>query len=248
MQQGLLPMISSTTVRRWLSELAIKPWHYRSWISVRDPEFETKAGRILDLYAGVWDGEPLGPDDMVICADEKTSIQARGRSEPVRPPGSGHVSHMEYDYQRGGAVTYLAALDVFQGTVLGRVVGKTGIMPFRDLVRQVMRRKRYRHARRVFWIVDNGSSHQPGTFGTWLTQHYPNAMAVHLPVHASWLNQIESYFSIVQRKALTPNDLPTIAAVALRILDFEQDYNRTAQPFKWRFTRDDLRRRLKGAA
>ena len=241
-------MISSTTVRQWLSELAIKPCHYRSWISVRDPDFEAKAGRILDLYAGFWGGEPLGPDDIVICADEKTNIQARGRFEPLRPPGPGHATRVEYDYKRGGAVAYLAALDVFHGTAMGRVVARTGILPFRDLVRQVMRRKRYRHARRVFWIVDNGSSHQPGTFGAWLTQHYPNAIVVHLPVHASWLNQIEAYFSIVQRKALMPNDLPTVGTVALRILDFEQDYNRHAQPFKWRFTREDLRHRLKGAA
>ena len=111
-----------------------------------------------------------------------------------------------------------------------------------------MRRKRFRSARRVFWIVDNGSSHRPGTFGAWLTETYPNAIAVHLPIHASWLNQIEACFSILQRKALMPNDLATVSAVTVRILDLEQDHNQHAEPFKWRYTREDMVRWLKKKA
>lgn len=159
-------------------------------------------------------------------------------------PAPGQITHVEYDYRRGGAVAYLAALDVRRGTVIGRVEAKTGIEAFRRLVRQVMRRKHYRPARRVFWVVDNGSSHQPGTFGAWLTEQYPNAIAVHLPIHASWLNQIEIYFSILERKALRPNDLRTVGTLAVRILEFEQDHNRNARPFKWRFTREDMLRWL----
>jgi len=96
----------------------------------------------------------------------------------------------------------------------------------------------YASAERVFWIVDNGSSHHPATFPARLAERYPNATAVHLPVHASWLNQIEMFFSILQRKALTPNDWPNTDAVKERILRFEQPYNATAEPFQWTFTRD----------
>ncbi len=241
-------MISPTTVLRWLRDLAIKPWHFRSWISVRDPEFEAKAGRVLDLYARTWDGEPLGRDDFVISLDEKTSIQARGRRESTRPPAPGQVIHLEFDYKRGGAVAYMAALDVFSATVMGEVVARTGIAPCRALVSKIMSQEPYRSARRVFFIVDNGSSHRPSTFGAWLTATFPNAVAVHTPIHASWLNQIEIYFSILQRKALTPNDLKTRNDVISRILKFQQKFNEEADPFKWRFTREDMIRWLQKSA
>lgn len=239
-ETGLLPIISPTTVQRWLSDLAIKPWHYRSWISVRDPEFEVKAGRVLDLYARTWDGEPLGDDDFVICLDEKTSIQARGRQEPTRPPGPVQITHLEFDYKRGGAVAYMAALNVVEAHVIGDVVEKTGIAPCRSLVTRIMGQEPYKSARRVFFVVDNGSSHRPGTFGEWLTASFPNAIAVHLPIHASWLNQIEIFFSILQRKALTPNDLKTTDEVRLRILQFQEHFSEQAKPFKWRWTREDM--------
>ncbi len=195
---------------------------------------------MLDLYARVWDGEALGDDDFVICLDEKTSIQARGRQEPTRPPAPGQITHLEFDYKRGGAVAYMAALNVFAADVIGQVVAKTGIAPCRALVTKIMSQEPYQSARRVFFVVDNGSSHRPGTFNTWLTATFPNAIAVHLPIHASWLNQIEIYFSILQRKALTPNDLKTTNEVRSRILNFEQRFNETAKPFKWRFTREAM--------
>ena len=95
---------SVSTVRRWLADDALKPWQHRSWISVRDPDFAVKAARVLDLYAGFWDGQPLGPNDFVICADEKTSIQARCRCHPSLPPGRARMMRVEHDYQRKGAL------------------------------------------------------------------------------------------------------------------------------------------------
>ncbi len=97
---------------------------------------------------------------------------------------------------------------------------------------------------RVFWIVDSGSSHRGESCIRRLQKQWPKLVVVHLPVHASWLNQIEIYFSIVQRKVLTPNDFPDLAAVEQRLLAFETLYNDTARPFHWRFTRDDLTARL----
>ena len=93
--------VSASTVRRWLAADALKPWQHRSWISLRDPDFEAKAARVLDLYAGRWKGRRLGPNDFVICADEKTSIQARCRCHPTLPPGRARTMRVEHEYERG---------------------------------------------------------------------------------------------------------------------------------------------------
>jgi transposase len=103
----------------------------------------------------------------------------------------------------------------------------------------------YRSAHRVFWIVDNGSSHRGAKAAAALQQLHPNLVLVHLPVHASWLNQIEIFLSILQRRLLTPNDFESVAALAERIAAFEKAYNLNARPFDWRFTRRDLLRSLK---
>lgn len=245
---GLVLAISVSTVRRILQQAAIKPWQCRSWIFQRDPEFCEKASRVLDLYERQWDGKPLGPKDYVICADEKTCIQALGRREQTVPPSRGHGTLVDNEYIRGGTVAYLAALDVRSGRVFGQVVEKTGIDPFDQFVAQVMQHEPYRTADRVFWIVDNGCSHQPKTFPERLAASFPNAIAVHLPIHASWLNQAELFFSIVQRKALTPNDLESKEALTRRLLEHQSRYNRSPRPFKWRFTKEDLLRRLSDAA
>jgi transposase len=231
---------SASTIRRWLASNALKPWQHRSWISVRDPAFAAKAARVLDLYAGIWDGEPLGPGDYVICADERTSIQARCRCHPTLPPGKARAMRVEHDYERGGALAYLAAWDVHRGEVTGRCEDTTGIAPFSRLVEQVMTAEPYASASRVFWIVDNGSSHRGATSITRMAATWPNAQLIHLPAHASWLDQAEIYFSVVQRKALTPNDLASLNQIRDRLAAFEARYNAIARPFNWKFTRTDL--------
>ena len=249
--EGIVEAVGASTIWRWLDQDALRPWRHHPWIFPRDPHFAEKAGTVLDLYERVWEGAPLGPRDYVICADEKTSIQARHRRHPTTPPQPHKVMRVEHEYERGGAVVYLAAMDVFGGKVMGHLSDKTGIEPFNGLLDLVMNAEPYASADRVFWIVDNGSSHHPGTFPARLAERYPNAIAVHLPVHASWLNQIEIFFSILQRKVLTPNDFPNTDAVKERILRFEQHYNVMAEPFHWTFTRDklnDLERRLNLAA
>ena len=238
------PAMSRSTVWRILAGDALKPWQHRSWLFPRDPQFAAKAGRVLDLYAGWWQGEPLSPDDCLLSADEKTSIQARVRCHATTPPRPGQAMRVEHEYVRGGALAYLAAWDVRCGGVIGRCDAKTGIVAFGQLVDLVMQQEPYRSAPRVFWVVDNGSSHRGEAACQRLQARYPNLILVHLPTHASWLNQIEIYFSIVQRKALTPNDFPDLAAVEARLLAFEALYNDTAVPFHWRFTRADLEDRL----
>jgi len=240
--RGMVASISGATVWRWLSEDAIRPWQYRSWIFPRDPDFQRKAARVLDLYHGVWGGEPLGPEEYVICADEKTSIQARHRKWSLQPAASGQCLRVEHEYERKGALVYLAAWDPRRARLFGRCESKSGIKPFDRLVAQVMSEDPYQSANRVFWIIDNGSSHRGPRSIERLRQGWPNVVPVHLPLHASWLNQVEIYFSILQRKVLTPNDFCSLIAMADRILEFQERYQQIAKPFEWKFTRQDLAR------
>ena len=242
--RGVVESISASTVRRWLAGDALKPWQHRSWIYPRDPDFAAKAARALDLYAGFFDGEPLGENEFVVCADEKTSIQARCRCHPTLPPGKARMMRVEHEYERRGARQYLAAYDVHRARVIGRMEPATGIEPFGRLVAQVMTSEPYASADRVFWVVDNGSSHRGQASITRMTKAWPTARLIHLPVHASWLNQAEIFFSILQRKVLTPNELTDLDALTARILAFQDRYNATATPFDWRFTRADLDRLL----
>jgi hypothetical protein len=238
--RGIVASVSGATVWRWLDADAIRPWHHRSWIFPRDPDFETKAGRVLDLYHGSWGGKPLGDHDYVISADEKTSIQARCRRHASEPPRRGVAMRVENEYARAGALAYVAAWDVRRGKVFGRCEPKSGIAPFDRLVGDVMRKEPYASAQRVFWVVDNGSSHRGETAAKRLAKGWPNLILVHLPVHASWLNQIEIYFSILQRKVLTPNDSDSLFVLEDRILAFQDRYQVYAKPFEWNFTREDL--------
>ncbi len=233
--------MSTTTVWRILHRDAIQPWRYRYWIFPRDASFGPKAAAILDLYAGFWQGQPLGANDFVISSDEKTSIQARIRCHPSLAPKPGEPLRIEPEYERGGAVQYLAAWDVHRGVVFGRCEAQTGIASFSRLVDQVMQQAPYCHADRVFWIVDNGSSHRGQRAINRLKAQYPHAIMVHTPVHASWLNQIEIYFSIIQRKVLTPNDFESLREVEERLEGFAQLHNAHPQPFNWKFDRQQLR-------
>src|SRR3954471_4564709 len=151
--------------------------------------------------------------------------------------GPGRPALVEFEYRRGGTLAYLAAWDVHHARIFGRCEPKTGIEPYGRLVRQVMSTEPYASAKTVFWIVDNGSSHAGQRSIDRLENNYANARLIHLPIHASWLNQIEIYFSILQRKALTPNDFADLDALAARITAFEDHYQRIAKPLEWTFTR-----------
>jgi hypothetical protein len=176
----------------------------------------------------------------VISSDEKTSIQARCRCHPTLAPGKARMMRVNHEYDRGGALAYLAAYDVHQAKVFGQCAPSTGIEPFKALVEHVMTQQPYASAKRVFWVVDNGSSHRGQTAIDRLAKRFPNAVMVHTPVHASWLNQVEIYFSVIQRKVVSPNDFTNLDQVQQRLADFEQRYNATARPFQWKFTPTDL--------
>lgn len=232
--------IGATTVWRWLNEDAIRPWCHRSWVFPRSPHFEERAGLILDLYQGWWQGEPLTDDDFVLSSDEMTGLQARRRIHAPLPPSVGRPMRVEHEYRRLGTWAYFAAWDVRRAKVFGRCEPMTGVAPFARFVEQVMAQEPYRSARRVFWVMDNGTSHRGQPCVQRLRERWPTIIAVHTPVHASWLNQVEIYFSIARRKALTPDDFDSLAALEQRLLAFQDHYEQVAKPFEWKFTRSDL--------
>ena len=226
---------SASTIRRWLAGDALKPWQHRSWISVRDPDFAAKAARVLDLYAGISDGEPLGTNDYVICADEKTSIQARCRCHPTLPPGKSRAMRVEHDYNAAArwptwppgtstADRYRPLRGHHRDHAV-RPAGQAG--DDHRAVRQrgpgvLDHRQRVLPPRRRLDQADG--------------QAWPNAHLIHLPAHASWLDQAEIYFSVVQRKVITPNDFTSPDQIRDRLAAFETRYNAIARPFNWKFT------------
>jgi hypothetical protein len=242
--RGICEQISGVTVWRWLSQDAIKPWQHRSWIFPRDPLFAQRAGPILDLYAGVWQGERLHPGDYVVCADEKPSIQARKRIARTRPAQPGDGQKVEHEYERKGALCYLAAWDARRAKIFDRCAPKDGIEPFDALVDQFMSQHPYANAQRVFLVIDNGSAHRGKRSIDRLHGAWPNLIPVHTPVHASWLNQGEIYFSVVQRKVVTPNDFTDLDTLEHHLLAFGRRYEQIAAPFQWKFTRQDLNKLL----
>ena len=204
--RGLPGSISVSSVLRILAEHPVRPWQYRSWIYPRAPDFEAKANVILDLYQGFYGGKPLRPGDRLLSFDAKPSIQARGRCHPTAPAAPGKPVRVEHEYVRHGALALLAGLDVHTGKVFASTPATTGIKPFMNLIGQVMSHPEYGNAPRVFVIVDNGSDHRGQAAIDRLARAHPNAIMIHTPVHASWLNQIEIFFSIIQKKVVSPND------------------------------------------
>jgi hypothetical protein len=243
-----LTTLSHSSLARYLREDVLKPWQYHHWLFPRDPDFVSRACVVLDLYAGFWEGQQLGPKDHVLSADEKSSLQILRRCHPGRAAIPGYPMQVEFEYERLGTLAYHAAWDVFRGRVFGQVVETTSIATFNPLVHQVMGQEPYHSGDRVFWVVDGGCAHHRSTFPARLQGMYAQAIAVMLPVHASWLNQIELYFSIVQRKVLTPLDVADGAALTQRLLDFQDYYAQTAKPFTWKFTTADLKKRLEAVA
>ncbi|HEV2165604.1 MAG TPA: IS630 family transposase [Thermoplasmata archaeon] len=244
-KERLKPLPSRTTVWRVLHQDGIRPWFYRTWIHKRAPDFLERAGPILDLYEGRWENCPLGPNDQVICADEKTGIQLLRRKVPTRAPRPREPGKVEFEYSRQGTLCFQGALDVRHGRVFGNFPERNTAEAFRAFVTTVMEEEPFATAPRVFWITDNGAAHHPKTFGTWLTGTYSQARAVHTPVHASWVDQEELFLAILTKKALTPRDFRSREEAEARIRGFLARWNRHPRPFRWTYTRDDLRSDLK---
>jgi hypothetical protein len=242
-ERGVVANVSGTIIWRWLSADAIRPWCHRSCIFPRDPAFAEKAARVLDLYSRRWEGAPLQFDEYVLLADEKTGLQALARRHPGLPRGRDVAV---WSTSTGAAApwpTWPPGTCTRTGS-LAASRKRRAPPPFGRLVDQVVRREPYRSAGRLFFVVDNGTSHRGRASVERAAARYSNLILVHLPIHASWLNQIEIYFSVVQRKVLTPNDFDSLTELAERLEAFQAHYQKIATPFDWRFSREDLDRLL----
>jgi hypothetical protein len=239
-QRGIVRRISLGTIWRWLRADRIKPWQYHSWQRPTDPRFLERAIPILSLYERAQRLARQG--HLVVCADEKTSIQARqacGRMTPARPGGPIHVPDR---YQRRGAVQLFAALLVHTGETMARCFERKRFVEFQSFLELFFGSVWCRRIRSLHLILDNGSTHAPKRLPAWLMSlGLPFPVHLHwLPVNASWLDQIEIVFSELQRKALTPNDFESPAHVRQRILGFFAERNRRAHPIKWTYTTQKL--------
>lgn len=218
-----------------LAEADLKPHQVRSWLTSIDPEFETKQAEVCGLYLNPPEGA------IVVSIDEKTSVQAK---EPIRaeiPIKPGKPARREFEYKRHGTVALLAALLVHTGEVKGNIYERNSRVEFLDFLERL--EAEIPEGKQVHAILDNLQVHKTPEVRAWLDEH-PRWQFHFTPTHASWLNQIELYFSIVQRKALTPNDFDSLDALAERLLRFGDHYRQIARPFEWTFTRDDLNRLL----
>ena len=244
-QRGIVSDISASTVKRWLCADQIKPWQYRSWQQPTDPRFLEKAIPILDLYERA---QELGrKGHIIVCVDEKTSIQARKAGGGTTAACPGHSVHVGDRYERRGAVQLFAGLLVHRGETLVRCFERKRFSEFQSFLRMLFASLWCKRVRVLHLILDNGSTHAPKQLPTWIgTLGLPFAVHLHwLPVHASWLDQIEIVFSVLQRKVLRPNDFASPQHLERRVLTFFAERNRTARPIHWSYTSKQLMARFR---
>ena len=226
---GLVDHISAETVRRVLAANALKPWRYHSWLSAkvpRDAAFAAAVSEISDLYT-----RPLAAHEVVLCLDEKTSIQPRQRTAPTRPATAGRPVHVEQEYKRDGALNLFAAFDTRSGDVVGWSAERKRAqecVTFLDLLDARLAPE----ITVVHVVLDNLRVHKSKLVNAWLGQH--QRFVFHFPpVHCSWMNQVEQWFSILVRKALRCADFPGLLALDRHLHRFIEHWNRFAHPFNW---------------
>ena len=227
--------LSKSTVHRIWKAFGLQPHRQRHFKLSTDPFFVEKVRDIAGLY--------LNPPDnaLVLCVDEKSQIQALDRSQPLLPLGLGYAEGVTHDYVRHGTTTLFAALDIATGTVITRCRQRHRHQEFLQFLRQID--SSVPEQLDVHLVIDNYATHKHAKVRRWLAAR-PRYHVHYTPTYASWLNQVEIYFSVVQRKALTPNDFQSRAELEDRLLGFQEHYEQVAKPFEWKFTRRDLRRLL----
>jgi hypothetical protein len=245
-----LSTVSAGTLGRWLAFERIRPWRYRMWQHIHDREsFLARAKPILELYAQARSLFQAG--SWVVCVDEKTSIQAREAEQAPRATTRGHARRQSPRYKRRGARHLIAALSVAEGQIFGKSSTRKRFVDFQAFISEVLVREAQRRGmHKVALIMDNGPTHAPKQLERWLSeqsqaQGWGISFEVHwLPVNASWLDQIEIWFSILQRKLLQPNHFVSVAALEQAIAEFIARYNQAAKPIKWTYTVEKLEKKL----
>ena len=248
--QPALQGVSTGTIGRWLREEQIRPWRYRMWQHIHDPQaFLARARPVLQLYAQAT--SLLERGEWLVCVDEKTSIQARQAEQAPRPAIRGHSARQSPRYTRGGARHLMAGLSVADGQILGQCHKRKRFVDFQAFISEVLvPEAKRRGVQKVGLIVDNGPTHAPKQLERWLQQQASRQgwqltfQVYWLPTNASWLDQIEIWFSILQRKLLQPNHFVSVTALEQAIAQFIARYNQTAKPIKWTYTVEKLEQKL----
>jgi len=241
---------SSRTVGRWLKAERLRPWRYHNWQHIHDPQqFLMRAKPVLQLYMQAHSLAEIGI--WLVCMDEKTSIQAREGEEPPRPAEPGRPQLQESRYKRHGAVNLFAALSVTDGKVYGVFRDRKRFGDFQSFIEETIIPEALRgQMHTVKLIVDNGTTHAPKQLERWLrqlpiVQQGKLAFEVFwLPTNASWLDQMEIWLSLLQRKRLQPNHFKTLKDLEKNITDFIAYYNQEAKPIKWTYTIEKLEKKL----
>ncbi len=233
MQWNFVRGISKSPVHRWLSHADLKPHRVRRWLHSPDPDFRAKVRRIVRLYLH----PPRGT--RVICADEKTHLQILESLHPARPMRPGQPMRVEQTYRRHGVLAILAGLDVRTGRVTALVRRRRRHQEFLALLQAL----RHRWPRgRLIVVADNLSIHTHPAVTAWIDAQAGRVRLAFLPLHASWLNQIELWFSILERQCLKRASTTTYAQMAHRITRFGRQWDHTARPFRWTFKGYPLQR------
>lgn len=239
-EQHLVTNISPGTIRAWLRADNLKPWRYHSWQHSQDPQFVEKAVPVLDLYQQARDLARQG--ELVVCADEKTSIQARQRLRPSKAAVPGGVMHVADRYKRMGALQLFCALVVASGLTFAHTRQGKRFADFKAFLLALFQSVLCTGHKVVHLILDNGSTHAPKQIGPWIASlGLSFAVRIYwLPTHASWLDQVEIIFSKVQRDLLSPNDFPSTQALEKTLQTYFDDLNRYPKPIRWTYTKTKL--------
>jgi transposase len=217
--------ISASQIGRILAADDVKPHRVDGWLTRRDtPEFWERAADICGLY--------LSPPEnaVVLSIDEKTGIQAKSRKYPTQPLRPGRPERRDFEYRRHGTASLIAAFDVVTGKVHANDIARNNSVTFIGFLEEIDERIENNLAIHV--VMDNGSSHTSKATKAWLANHQ-RFVVHHTPVHASWLNQVEAFFSILTRKLLRRGEFSSREDLVKKMLDFIARYSETAKPFKW---------------
>ena len=227
--EGMVEAISPQTIQRILAACRLKPWRSHLWLhprTVRDAAFVQAVHAIADLYT-----RPLPPSELVLCLDEMTSLQPRHRRAPTRPARPGDPVQLEHEYVRDGALQLFAAFDTRSGEVYaGQFRRKRQVECIRFL--EHLDRLIATAITTIHIVCDNVSVHHGSAVRAWLAAH-PRFLLHFTPVHCSWMNQVEQWFSVLRRKRLRTVNFADVADLAARIAAFIDQWNDTAHPFRW---------------
>lgn len=246
--QGIAPKISVSSVQRWLKQEKIKPWQVTSWQKPTDPRFLERAVPVLNLYEQASTLQEQG--HIVVCADEKTSLQARRAQGGTRPAVPGSGLKVGDRYERKGALQLFAALMVSTGKTLARCFERKCFVDFQAFLQTLFASFGAQGIRCLHLILDNGPTHAPKRLESWIQSlKLPFQVQVHwLPVHASWLDQVELIFNQVQKKVLTPNDFKSIQHLEQTLMAYFDWLNLHPKPIRWTYTAPQLQAKLQPLA